>query len=237
MRDEYSKFWIKAREKKYGFLEYDKALCEIMTSVFPKEGKILEVGIGTGFPFGQFLIKAGYSIYGVDISPRLIEKCYLNFPEIISVVGDAENLEFRENNFDAVYCFHSTFFFPNFPKALQEMVRVTRKNGYILFDIQNSRNSEISALFQKQIKINQGIGKLKQILKNIKGMILNDVINWDFIIYETPTDPKLILNYFNNPKQIRIFAPDPYPSGDFIKLKPSGHYRKYPRLVFLIQKL
>lgn len=135
MRDEYSKYWIKAREKKYGFLDYDKALCEIMTRNFLKKGKILEVAIGTGFPFAQFLLNAGYRMYGVDISPKLIEECKKNYPEIVCKVGDAENLEYNNEEFDASYCFHSTSYFPNLEKTLNEMVRVTRYGGYIFFDI------------------------------------------------------------------------------------------------------
>ena len=75
MKNIYSKYWSYAREKKYGFQKYDKNLCNYICENISKKGNILEVGIGTGFPFGDFFQKKGYNIYGIDIAPTLIEKC------------------------------------------------------------------------------------------------------------------------------------------------------------------
>lgn len=133
MRDVYSKGWITAREEIYGFLEYDKNLCKyICEHVNTNAGKLLEVAIGTGYPFGDFFQKAGYSVYGIDISPDLIDKCRQLNPNINCKVGDAEDLDYPDDFFDCVYCFHSTWYFPNLNKAIDEMLRVTRPGGGVL---------------------------------------------------------------------------------------------------------
>mgnify|MGYP001281726718 CR=1 FL=1 len=114
MRDKYSNYWITAREKKYGFLEYDKNLIEYITENADKgEGRILEVGVGTGYPFATTFQEKGYDVYGIDISPQLVDKCKKSYPNIKCEVGDAENLPYKDNFFDVVYCFHSTWYFPD----------------------------------------------------------------------------------------------------------------------------
>ena len=57
MKNIYSKYWIDARERKYGFLEYDKNLCHYICKNVSKKKNILDVAIGTGFPFGDFFSK------------------------------------------------------------------------------------------------------------------------------------------------------------------------------------
>jgi Methylase involved in ubiquinone/menaquinone biosynthesis len=143
MKDIYSRYWSYAREKEYGFLEYDKNLCNYIIKNVSKGGNVLDVGIGTGFPFGDFLQKGGYDVHGIDIAPILIEKCKKLNNKINCKVGDAENLTYPNNFFDCTYSFHSTFYFPNLCKVISEMIRVTNPNGLIIFDIQNKNNNEM----------------------------------------------------------------------------------------------
>jgi len=42
MKNIYSKYWAYARERKYGFLEYDKNLCNYICKIVPKEENILD---------------------------------------------------------------------------------------------------------------------------------------------------------------------------------------------------
>ena len=51
MRNIYSKQWSR-RRKEYGVEQYDKDLIHALT-LNGKEKKILEVGIGDGFPFSK----------------------------------------------------------------------------------------------------------------------------------------------------------------------------------------
>ena len=110
MKNVYSKTWSKAR-KEYGVEQYDKDLIQELTKEL-KNGKILEVGIGDGFPYSNVLDQMGYEVYGIDISPILIERVKTQLPKINVSVGDSENLEFKDNFFDIVFCFRSTWYFP-----------------------------------------------------------------------------------------------------------------------------
>lgn len=56
MKKIYSEYWLNARERIYGFGIYDKALCSYITHAV-SGGKLLEVAVGTGFPFADFFQK------------------------------------------------------------------------------------------------------------------------------------------------------------------------------------
>ncbi len=103
MKNVYSKYWLTAREKKYGFMEYDKNLCDYVCKQIANGAKILEVAIGTGYPFADFFQKNGYSVYGIDISPKLIEKVNKLYPVINAKVGDAENIEYPDDFLDSPF--------------------------------------------------------------------------------------------------------------------------------------
>jgi len=106
MRNTYSQFWSLTRIK-YGVQQYDKDLINELSSRI-KNGKILEVAIGDGFPYSNVLDKMAYEVYGIDISPTHVDMVEESLPNINVCVGDAEDLEFQDNFFDIVFCFRST---------------------------------------------------------------------------------------------------------------------------------
>jgi len=97
--------------------------------------RILDVGCGSASLLID-LVKYGFNqknLYGVDI--RQIDKAKLRFPLLNLFTQDATNLSFDNNYFDLV--FESTLFISltdsnMSSKIAQEMIRVTKKNGYIV---------------------------------------------------------------------------------------------------------
>ena len=61
MRNIYSKGWSKTR-KRMGVEQYDKDLIHELSKKV-KNGKILEVAIGDGFPYSNVLDEMGYEVY------------------------------------------------------------------------------------------------------------------------------------------------------------------------------
>ena len=210
MKNVYSKIWSKTR-KEYGVEQYDNDLIQELIKEL-KSGKILEVGIGDGFPYSNVLDEMGYEVYGIDISPILIEKVKTQFPKINVSVGDAENLEFKDNFFDIVFCFRSTWYFPNIIKSISEMLRVVKVGGLIIFDIQNSNNPiHINGIKEKiKNKRNNHIYNIVKCLKNIIKIIIKPIkfyhYDWSFrnsIIYETPTNPNIVNKYLESRKEFK----------------------------------
>ena len=44
-----------------------------------------------------------------------------------------EKIDYPESYFDCTYCFASTWYFPDLYKSIDEMIRVTKKNGLLFF--------------------------------------------------------------------------------------------------------
>ena len=94
-------------------------------------GKILDVGIGDGYPFANEFNKMGYKIYGIDISPTHISMVEKTHPSIVVAEGNAQHLEFNDNFFNGVYCFRSSWYFPDLELSIKEMIRVLKKMEYL----------------------------------------------------------------------------------------------------------
>ena len=239
MRSTYSKYWKNARKNVYGFMEYDKAFITLIESFSNKLGKILEVAIGTGEPIANNLQKIGYSVYGIDISDRLIDECKKNNENIRCEVGDAEQLKFANEEFDLTYCVHSSWFIPDFNKAVAQMVRVSKTGGVVLFDIQNIHNREIDKIYRFHIFENgTAIGMLYKTIKNsVKFILQKGTQDWPFIISQTPSDPIAIYDMLQNRlnvEQINIYA---WHEESMIDLgSVNKQYEEYSRLIFVVKK-
>jgi len=239
MKNIYSKYWIKAREKEYKFLKYDENLCNFISNNVAKNTKILDVGIGTGFPFGDYFQKNGYKVYGVDIAPILIEKCKKLNANIICEVGDSENLKYADNFFNCTYCFHSTAYFTNLSKSIDEMIRVTIPNGFIIFDIQNRNNDEIAQNYNKLLLTkSDAFRKFIRYSKNIFKIILRrGIADWTDVIHEVPTYPEMIYQHLEKleMKNYKIMIK----SNEKNKLENRSEkntFKDYSKVIFILRK-
>jgi len=101
--------------------------------------RVLDVATGTGVVplLAAEQLGATGKIVGIDISEEMVafakEKCS-GFGNIQLQVGDAENLDFPDESFDAVLCASSLFFVPDMVKTLKEAKRVLKPDGCVLFN-------------------------------------------------------------------------------------------------------
>ena len=65
-------------------------MCDFICERIPDTAKLLEVGIGTGYPFAVFFQRLNYEVHGIGISPALVAKFKSLNSAIICKVGDAE---------------------------------------------------------------------------------------------------------------------------------------------------
>ena len=98
--------------------------------------QVLEVGCGHGGGASYLtrtLHPASYT--GLDLNPAGIALCRKrhNLPGLDFVRGDAENLPFPDQSFDAVINIESSHCYPRFPRFLAEVARVLRPGGHFLY--------------------------------------------------------------------------------------------------------
>ncbi len=89
--------------------------------------EVLDVGCGTGF-LSEGILEVTPSVWGLDITPEQLRRARRKL-SIPLVRGDAENLPFRAERFDAVLSSGSIEYWPDPVRALREMVRVLRPGG------------------------------------------------------------------------------------------------------------
>lgn len=108
--------------------------------------KVLDAGIGPLARFSSVFSEFGANVIGIDISRNIIEnaKSSLNSKTVDLVLADLMNLPFKEETFDISFCVGTVYHIPGgrvgVEKALKELVKVTKNNGIIYFNVENYLN-------------------------------------------------------------------------------------------------
>jgi len=93
---------------------------------------VLEIGVGLGADHQRFA-ESGAVLSGIDLTEKAIEHVRRRFTALglhsQLAVGDAENLGFREGEFDLVYAWGVLHHSPNTAKAVSEVRRVLKPGG------------------------------------------------------------------------------------------------------------
>ena len=97
-----------------------------------KGKKVLEIGVGLGADHQRFA-EAGAELYGIDLTERAVEhtnrRLALFGLSSTLAVGDAERLDFPDQNFELVYSWGVIHHSPDTPKAIAEVYRVLELGG------------------------------------------------------------------------------------------------------------
>ncbi len=102
-----------------------------------KAESVLDVGCADGI-FTNVIAKAtnAKNIIGLDVVKTSINwarKHWANNKKMKFIVGDAHNLKFKSNTFDAVYCLEALEHVVNPTKVLSEFKRVMKIGGFGIF--------------------------------------------------------------------------------------------------------
>ncbi len=99
--------------------------------------RVLDVGCGTGYTTSGVLRREGVSeVVGLDMNPvqlkRAVKNLCLERGRTFISRGDADNLPFIDNSFDAVISVGAIEYFPDPERTIKEMARVTKSNGTVI---------------------------------------------------------------------------------------------------------
>ena len=117
--------------------------------IHDKNIKILDAGCGSGLA-GIELKKRGFTnIYGVDFSQSMLNLIPNNIYQTVELIDLNEPLKYDDNDFGAIICVGTFTYGHVKAHALDEFIRVTNKNGYICFTINEGIYTEYK--FDKKI--------------------------------------------------------------------------------------
>jgi ubiquinone/menaquinone biosynthesis C-methylase UbiE len=139
----YSAQWLNASKHRLETDYYKKDHNQdTLETLLESDGKkVLECGIGTGEFFALGLARNNRVVYGIDFSDKLLNDCKERFNKEGLIVrlgmADAQKLPFKNDVFDATYAIGVMPYIQDLNAAVNEMIRVTKKGGIILFDMMN----------------------------------------------------------------------------------------------------
>ena len=148
-----------------------------------KDAKILDAGCGTGF-VGDILYHKGYkNIVGVDFSKEMLTRALKkNVYESLSLCDLTQKLDFKDNSFDAIVC-AGTFTCGHVgPQALNEMVRITKNEGYISFTVR--RQEWDASPYEKFITDLQSSKLWRQIERYTSEYSTKEGVNCELCLYQ-----------------------------------------------------
>lgn len=142
-------FEKKLRERGLGYLDIQKG------------ETVLEIGFGTGFTLVEIAKSVGETgkAYAIDVTPEMVELARQRLERegltrrVELSEGDARNMPYEDNMFDAVYmaAVLELFDTPDIPKVLKEIKRVLKSDGrlgVISIPKEGYENSRVLRLYE-----------------------------------------------------------------------------------------
>src|SRR4051794_16920421 len=114
---------------------YSARLAPLFTDFARAQGRVLDVGAGTGMLTRELLAR-GCEVAAVEPSPEFCEALRDRFPSIEVVEGPAEELPFEDGAFDAALAQLVVAFMADAPQAVREMARVARTVAVCMWGVQ-----------------------------------------------------------------------------------------------------
>ena len=99
-----------------------------------KRTRFLDIACGPGYLAAAAALR-GADVAGVDFSAAMVEKARRVFPQLEFRIGDAEDLPFPDESFEAVGISFGMWHFPHPERALSEAFRVLQPDGRIAFTV------------------------------------------------------------------------------------------------------
>lgn len=113
-------------------------LLEKFVSCLPKEGKILDAGIGSGIPSAKYLTDAGLKVTGIDISVIMLNMARRNVPEAnlhkISITDVDKH--FLKNTFDGIISVFTLFHIPRklHGEIFKKFANILKQGGVLMIN-------------------------------------------------------------------------------------------------------
>jgi SAM-dependent methyltransferase len=137
-------YWTSVPEKEKELKRFIKIIKKSI-----RKPKLLDIGCGNG-KYTILAAKEGIDSYGIDISPIAIRKAKKEATKqkvkVSFRVGDALNMPYPENYFDAAidFCCFTHFYTIKWNRYFKEVTRILKPGGYFLFSVWSKNSAMLS---------------------------------------------------------------------------------------------
>lgn len=151
---------------------------------------VLDIGCGTG-NYSIKLAKMGYKVIGIDVSDEMLniakEKAKDKGLDIGFYKKDVLNLDFEDEQFDAVFSMAALEFIPETKKAIDNIFKVVKKGGKILIGTINRESKWGELYLSKEFQENSVFkyAKLKT-TEELKQLKSENLVNIKECLYIPP---------------------------------------------------
>ena len=125
---------ISGYERVFGPLTVQTAESLLAAAGIVSGSHVLDLCTGHGVLAGA-AAKRDATVCGLDFAEEVVAKARLNVPTATFLQGDAQNLPYSSNTFDAVICGYGLMHIPDPERALAEMIRVLRYGGRVALSV------------------------------------------------------------------------------------------------------
>lgn len=133
----------------------DAALRQTIARANSFDGRLLEVGVGTGLALPHY--KPGLAVTGIDLSPHMLERARAriakagncNIQALLEM--DATKLDFPGGAFDVVVALYVMTVVPDPVKVMHELARVVKPGGHVLICNHFSVERGVRAVVEKRL--------------------------------------------------------------------------------------
>ena len=138
---------------------------------------LLDIGCGTGWAIGQAaqVVNEQGEFYGVDLSPKMIDKAKENFSDKNNfhfIEANSESIPLDDNMFDVIICTNSFHHYLHPDKAMKEIHRLLKPGGKI-YILDPTADTLLIKLVDKIIKMVESAHVKMYSTKEFKQLMLN----------------------------------------------------------------
>jgi ubiquinone/menaquinone biosynthesis C-methylase UbiE len=164
---------LKSKTAEFNLSSWNKEMKKIKDKICVKNGKILEIGSGTGALLKTF--EDEMNIYGVDYSSTMVAITTKAIPKGKFQYCEAKNINFPNNYFDSIIIYSSAQYFPDleyFKKVLNKINKFLKKNGKLYLGelVEKNKQKDFNEFRRKQLSFEEYkkkyLGKQNQQLKH-----------------------------------------------------------------------
>jgi ubiquinone/menaquinone biosynthesis C-methylase UbiE len=130
---------------------WNRVLCRVAN--LPAGSRVLDLGCGTGILFPD-LVARSYRVVAIDLSTDMLKASHED-SDVSLVCGDGCSLPFAGESFDGVFCRGSIHHVPDRRRAFQEIVRVLKPGGRLIFS-EPSNDSPLNRIARRKMYRHNG---------------------------------------------------------------------------------